>query len=211
MCFSAQASLIASASLLVVGGYSVRIAKPHQKLLAAIPVLFGIQQGIEGLQWLQLNQGHSSEMLGYLYLMFAIALWPIYVPMAMYQLEKNKRFISGLMVVLGIVVTSALLYNHAFNPLTIQVMGHSISYRSPTTLTGNFYGKVADLVNLGYVLVVIVALSISREKFFQLFAAVIVTTAVVSYLLYTAAFVSTWCFFSAIASVCIIYYLKRNK
>lgn len=210
MCFSAQASFIASAGLIIAGVYSVRIATPDQKLLAAIPLLFGIQQGIEGLQWLHLVQGHSNTMLGYLFLMFAIAFWPIYIPMAMYQLEKKKRFISGLMVVLGIIVTSALVLNHITTPLTIEVIGRSISYRSPTALNGVFYGQLADILNLGYVLVVIISLYLSRENFFKLFAGVIVATAIVAYIFYSATYVSSWCFFSAIVSVSIIGYLKKR-
>ena len=74
MCFSATASFAASAVLITAGGASLSLAKPHQRLFAAMPLLFGIQQAIEGLQWLQLDKGESSLLAGYGFLFFAYGL-----------------------------------------------------------------------------------------------------------------------------------------
>ena len=50
MCFSATASFTAGVALLVVGTATARLASGRAELpLAVIPVLFGIQQLIEGV------------------------------------------------------------------------------------------------------------------------------------------------------------------
>ena len=74
MCFSAPASFIASGGLAVLGGVSFVTAKKEDKILAAIPILFAIQQFCEGIQWIYLNSGSSSLIAGYLFLFFAFIL-----------------------------------------------------------------------------------------------------------------------------------------
>ena len=70
MCFSAEASFIASGGLAVAGGASLKVAKKEQRLIALIPLLFAIQQAIEGMQWLYLYRGTSSLKLAYAFLFF---------------------------------------------------------------------------------------------------------------------------------------------
>jgi hypothetical protein len=56
MCFSPGASFTLGAALLVTGAASLKeVKRPRQVLLAGIPVLFGIQQIIEGFMWLSLT------------------------------------------------------------------------------------------------------------------------------------------------------------
>ena len=53
MCFSATASFTAGAGLLVIGAITIRLSRDRAELpFAAIPVLFGVQQLIEGALWL---------------------------------------------------------------------------------------------------------------------------------------------------------------
>ena len=53
MCFSASASFIAGTSLSAVGVAALRNTKARsEQPLAAIPLLFGIQQLAEGVIWL---------------------------------------------------------------------------------------------------------------------------------------------------------------
>ena len=53
MCFSASASFIAAAALATTGVATLRMAsRPSELPFAAVPLLFGIQQFIEGLTWL---------------------------------------------------------------------------------------------------------------------------------------------------------------
>ena len=53
MCFSAYASFVAGSALLVVGAVTVVKAQQKRELpYAAIPLLFAVQQLIEGAIWL---------------------------------------------------------------------------------------------------------------------------------------------------------------
>ncbi|WP_420856726.1 DUF6629 family protein [Sulfuriflexus mobilis] len=61
MCFSATASFTASALLLPVGVYCLHEARQAKKpywLLAVMPLLFAIQQFLEGQRWLAV-QAHQ--------------------------------------------------------------------------------------------------------------------------------------------------------
>lgn len=53
MCFSASASFTAAAVLLGLGTVTMRRARSRRELpYAAIPLLFGVQQLLEGMLWL---------------------------------------------------------------------------------------------------------------------------------------------------------------
>lgn len=75
MCFSAEASFIASGGLAVIGGVSLVMAKKEDKLLAVIPLLFSVQQAFEGVQWLYLDSGSSSLLAGYGFLLLLFGLY----------------------------------------------------------------------------------------------------------------------------------------
>ena len=58
MCFSATASFTAGALLIALGSVTVSLAAaPRERPFAAIPLLFGLQQLIEGGIWLSLQNG----------------------------------------------------------------------------------------------------------------------------------------------------------
>ncbi len=60
MCFNANASFGASAVIGVIGILALRKVKnPSHYAFAGIPLLFAIQQFVEGVLWLALKQPHS--------------------------------------------------------------------------------------------------------------------------------------------------------
>jgi len=91
MCFSASASFIAGGGLTALGSASLPIAKKRKKLLAALPLLFGIQQISEGFQWQSLNAGTTSPAAGYFFLFFASIVFPIYIPLSVFILDKKEE------------------------------------------------------------------------------------------------------------------------
>lgn len=81
MCFSATASLIAGGTLSTVGVLTISQAKTKKELpFASIPLLFGIQQLIEGAVWLSFSNSALNSISTYAYSMFSHVLWPIFVP-----------------------------------------------------------------------------------------------------------------------------------
>lgn len=84
MCFSAPASFVTAGITGVIGiAALVRVRAPRELPLAAAPLLFALQQIIEGLLWLNLPlapEGSLSAVLTFLFLFFAEAFWPLYAP-----------------------------------------------------------------------------------------------------------------------------------
>ncbi len=101
MCFSAEVSFGASAVLVTTGALTIVENKRNdQRFFAMIPILFGIQQFFEGWVWLAL-QGNGHEIMGeiskYGFLIFAQLVWPVWIPLSAYKLERNvkrKRLIT---------------------------------------------------------------------------------------------------------------------
>ena len=93
MCFSASASFIAGTSLCAVGVATLKRAESRAELpFAAIPLLFGMQQLIEGVIWLTFSHDAPllKQVMTYLYSGFSHVLWPMYVPFAVGLLEAVR-------------------------------------------------------------------------------------------------------------------------
>ena len=90
MCFSAPASFIAGAALSATGVATIRMtSRRAQRPFAAIPLLFGIQQIVEGMIWLSFGDASPvpNATLTFAYSLFSHVLWPIYMPYAVGRLE----------------------------------------------------------------------------------------------------------------------------
>lgn len=90
MCFSATASFIAGASLPAIGAMTVKKAERKAELpFAAIPLLFGVQQILEGIIWLtfRFDTPLLNTFMTNAYSLFSHVLWPFYVPFAVLALE----------------------------------------------------------------------------------------------------------------------------
>ena len=203
MCFSASASFIASGGLIALGGASLKVASKKEKILAAIPFIFGIQQAFEGIQWFYLDANNYSLFAGYVFLFFAFIVWPIYVPTAVFVLDKKRRKILKPFIFLGSIVAIYFLYFLMNSPLAIRELNACVDY----TLKSPF----VNFVNVLYSLVVFVPLLISSHKIFRLFGIVVFVSAVVTWFFFIVNFISVWCFFAAIVSSMFFVYLKSKK
>ena len=204
MCFSESASFIASGGLAAAGVASMRIApQPHQKLIAAIPFLFAIQQFTEGWQWNALNAGSSSMIAGYLFLFFAFLFWPLYIPITVWILDKKRRKMAAFFIVASVVLVSLLGYVLATEPLTVHACGHSIAY----TISMSFN----SLVILLYFLVVAGVLMFSSRPELRWFGVLVTFAAAITAFFYFSTLTSVSCFFCAILSSLIYFYLRQQR
>src|SRR5579871_3876926 len=109
MCFSATASFIAGGTLSTIGGATVKQVKKKSEFpFAAIPLLFGIQQIIEGILWLSFyyNLVLIRAVSTFLFSLFAYSLWPAFVPFSVKLLEPSsvrKKVLSVLQAIGGVV------------------------------------------------------------------------------------------------------------
>lgn len=206
MCFSATASFVASG---VLAGASIvtfaNMRKQPTKLFAIIPLLFAVQQAIEGFQWLALGQGAGSLPLAYAFLFFAYLLWPIFLPLAALQAEKDLTRRTLIKVCVGMGIFSATLLGYALlmKPLAVSQVGQCINYeiRAP----------IDYVLALPYVIAVAGCGLLVRRFWIQMFAALGLIGLGVSYLAFTVAYQSVWCFFAAVLSLCIIMELRQKN
>jgi len=203
MCFSAPASFIASGGLIALGAASLTVAQRENKILALVPLLFGIQQGFEGVQWLYLNHGVTSLFAGYGFLFFAFVVWPIYVPAFVYILDRKQRKILKWFLMLGIIVSIFFLSVLLTQSVAIGELKACVNYR--------FNVPFKNLADMAYLAAVFCPLFASSKKIFQWFGVTIAILAVITWLFFTVTFTSVWCFFSAVVSSMFFLYLRSKK
>lgn len=203
MCFSATASFVASGALLSIGAATSVVARKKDKILIAVPLLFGIQQFFEGIQWLYLGRGSASPLAAYGFLFFALVLWPTYVPAFVLALEKKRRRPVAAFVVLGVVVS---LY---FTGLLILEEVRVREYKACVNYAFDFPFKWTVLGL--YLLAVLGSLFASSRPAFRAFGIAIAGMSVFSWWMYKSNFVSVWCFFSAAVSALFFLYVQRKR
>ncbi len=205
MCFSAPASFIAGTALSVIGVAALRNTRMRIELpFAMIPLLFGVQQLIEGVIWLSFiyDVPLLKQAMTYGYSVFSHVLWPIYVPLAVGIMEsvlwrKKTLFAFG---VAGAVVGLYLLYFIVATPMVAEVVGRHIVYDSP-----HFYLIPVMIV---YLAATCVSCLFSSHGFVKLFGALMFLSFVAAYIIHVTALVSVWCFFAAIISLLIYIHLR---
>jgi len=205
MCFSATASFVAGTSLSVIGVATLKTVKRKSEIpFAMIPLLFGIQQLIEGVIWLTFSRDAPllQQTMTYAYSGFSHVLWPIYVPFAIGILETvrwRKKALAGFEVA-GLTVGLYLLYFIVTAPVVAQVVGRHIEYISP-----HFY--VPPMIVL-YLAATCVSAFFSSHKFVNLFGALALISFITAYVIYAHALVSVWCFFAALLSILMYVHMR---
>lgn len=221
MCFSPEASFAAGAALLPAGIFCLQAAvrKDVRFLpLAAVPIAFGVQQLTEGFVWLGLRNDNAAlvERASVVYLFFAIAFWPCWIPLSLAACESRRRqqlALAGLTI-------AGLAWLWLYFPMAIEpskwfatrVVKHSIFYD-----VGDLPGfAVAPRIvwRAGYLLIICASLAMGRfapnaSPWANAAGGGLVAVLFgVSYGLYWYAFLSVWCFFAAFLSLllCTAFY-----
>ncbi|WP_300299359.1 DUF6629 family protein [Ferrovibrio sp.] len=209
MCFSATASFVTAGVTGAIGIAALTRARGVREMpLAATPLLFAIQQGIEGLLWLDLSAapgGATADTLTYLFLLIAEVFWPVYAPVAVLLIEPDRRRRLGMLVCLaaGIGVGAYLRWLVLARPHDAAIIDGHIVY-----LTAYSH---SDMVTVAYFLATVLALLLSSHRTVIGLGAVILAGYAVSYFFYWQAFVSVWCFFAAAASVAILGHFQYAR
>lgn len=202
MCFSAPASFAASGVLAVAGWTTLKKARPHERLIALVPIVFALQQACEGFVWLTIMNGKPALAAAYGFLFFSNILWPVYVPVAMYVLEKRTRKIMRWFIGLGSIVSLNALIGLIIHPLHVMMIHSSISYGAQFP----FAGPAGWL----YFIVIFGSLFVSRNRFLRLFALLSLLSAIIAGIFFYLTFTSVWCFFAAVTSILIVVYLHQE-
>jgi hypothetical protein len=208
MCFSAEASFTAGTVLLFVGAATVRRARVRsERPYAWIPVLFGVQQLLEGALWLTFPDRAPllNTMLTHGYSLFSHVLWPIYVPVAALALETApwRRRVLMAIAFTGSAVGLYLLAMLFKLPIVAVVKGRHILYESP-----HFYALAVMSL---YLVGTCASLMFSSHVRVVAFGVAAFVSAVAAYVFYATWFISVWCFFAGVLSVIVLLYFTDSN
>ncbi len=215
MCFSTTASFSAAAILIPTGAYCVAKAASQAKpywAFSLLPLLFGVQQALEGLVWLALASQDAMRItlaaLGFM--AFSHLFWLLWIPAASYVLEPpglRKRFFLILAVV-GALYGASMYIPLLINPhwLTVDVIRHSVVYEAALIYDG-YLPRI--VVRILYALIVLAALLPSSDRYIRHFGVIIATSVALTTIFYGYAFISVWCYFAALLSLYIVYTILR--
>jgi hypothetical protein len=216
MCFSATASFAASGVLTLAGAATLRQtlrarAGAGLVLLSAFPLIFGVQQAVEGLVWLSLDERLPEALLrpaAYAFLFFALLFWPVAGPLAGWLLETRplrRRLFAGLLA--GGAAVGLYLYAGALSgagaPLAPPEWGGHIVYLERVR-----YIPHAELI---YFVTACAALIASSNRTAAWFGAALAASFAATAAGYAAQVLpSVWCFFAALCSLVIVLGLRRE-
>lgn len=207
MCFSATASFVAGGALSVSGVLTLSKAKTKKEVpFAGIPLLFGIQQAIEGVVWLSFGFPVLNTVATYGFSMFSHVLWPIFVPVAILLLEKDpvRQKILRVFVGIGLAVGIYLFYFILADGITAKIVNRSIAYDAT-----HLY---LPFVLMLYVFATCVSGFVSSHRIVNIFGSVMLMSFFVAGWFFAETLVSVWCFFAAILSVIVYWYFSdRDK
>lgn len=206
MCFSAPASFVAGGSLGAAGLFTLRRAKAAARIpLASIPLLFGVQQAVEGAVWLSFGRPFLNAFATYAYVFFSHVFWPAFTPFAVMLTERDprrRRILKGLLI-FGLAVSLYLLAAVLKGPVTSSPSSFGIIYDVPLP------GTPALLA--AYVLATCASCLVSSHKFIRTFGLAALGALIISLWMYRLSFYSVWCFFAAILSLIIYVHLGLKE
>jgi hypothetical protein len=207
MCFSAQASFAGGAMITAIGVAALtKVKKPAQVPFGIIPLIFGLQQCSEGVLWLTLKSGRPGPLQDtgtYIFLITALAIWPVFVPLSVWLLEpaKNRRrILTGLMAAGGI-VSIFYIYCLIFYNVHPEIQSFHIQY------VNDYPGTVVWIVFILYLAATILPLFVSSVKRMRVFGVLIAVSCLVTGIFFVQYLTSVWCFFAACISIAIYWIL----
>jgi hypothetical protein len=193
MCFSATASFTASALLTTAGVVSIASAKDRSALpLSSIPLIFGLQQGLEGIVWLT-TPGDPLYYIGmYGFLFCAYAVWPVLVPWSIFIYERPMGRNLPLLAIasIGTFVGTYFLSQLLLGGVTAKMLENSICYSFWPTY---WYG-----IGLCYIFVVVSSGLFALERLLQLFGLGLAASFLLARYITDHSYPSAWCFFCGV-------------
>lgn len=205
MCFSATASFTTAAITGATGLFCLtRASRPQDLPLAATPLLFAVQQGVEGLLWLKLPEGPSpaTTALTIAFLLFAQVVWPLYAPIAVALAEpdpRRRRLIASWLAVGG-GIAAYLFWGLVTRRHQAAIVDDHMVY--------DVGARAAYAPALAYLAAVTAPLLLSSQRTILALGATVLLGSVLAYLAYFHAFQSVWCYFAAAGSAVILAHFQ---
>ena len=208
MCFSAEVSFAAAAILLPAGVAAImRAHKTDRRYvpIAALPLLFGVQQALEGAVWTSEGNSRLVEQFSLAYMFFSWLAWPVWVPFSVYFLEPARR--KPLFVIFAIFggILGGTQYFPYFvhdNWLVTNFLGKAISYQG-NEIFDYIIGRPATYML--YVSFVIGPLLLSSHANIRIFGLLVFTVLTITYVFFAYAYISVFCFGGGLMSLYLVW------
>src|SRR6478736_5036710 len=211
MCFSATASFGASAVLGTIGVIALRkTTRPEQKLFAAIPIFFALQQLSEGFVWLTFMHAYWEpfrSLFAHIFLVFALLVWPLWVPLSVWLMETENRFRKLLLglVFFGLgfaVLVGFFLFSHSVFP---EILNHHIHYKL------GFKAGLAKGSSLLYFIPTVLPPLFSPNLRVKLVGGFLFGSYLLSQFYFPQSVVSVWCYLAAFVSLVVVWSLLKRQ
>lgn len=209
MCFSAQASFVTAAATGAMGVVALgRTTGRREWPMAAMPLIFALQQTLEGSLWLTLPAtpgGPGDSCLTFSFLWFAEVFWPVYVPLAVLLIETSawRRWAMRACLAIGASVSLWLfgwLLNHAHGAAIEQ--GHIVYVTE---------ARHSDALGVAYLAATALPLMLSSSRALAALGVIVLAGSFAAYALYWDAYVSVFCYFAAGASVVLVGHFEMSR
>ena len=209
MCFSFEVSFAAAAVLIPAGAATMTRAarrEPRYLAIATLPLLFGLQQLFEGLVWTaSTGDARQLETYALAYMFFSWLAWPIWVPFSTYFIEPcGRRYVYLVFAIFGGMV-GALQYIPYFAHegwLAVRFFPRAISYEG-TVLFDLIMRR--EFTYALYLFAILAPLLTSSLRSINVFGLLISMVVIVTYLFFSWAHISVFCFGGALMSLYLIY------
>lgn len=203
MCFSMSVSY-GSAALLIATGAATSLGnqtKPR-RMVAAIPLLFGVQQAAEGIVWQTMGQEAAISLNQFgilLFLTFVYVVWPSWLPWSLYNIESNEKRKRILKIIggmgLGISLLAAIVLYSA--EVEAYVVGHSVGYNFR-----NLHRSWPPNIEFPlYLTPTMVPFFISSLRTVKRAGYLVFGSLLIAQVINQEATTSVWCFFAALISL----------
>lgn len=178
------------------------------RYFAVFPLLFGVQQLVEGGVWLSFGSSICvSNAFIYTYLFFSHVFWPAYTPFALLSFEQNpvRKNLLVLLSFIG-VATSLFLFTSIISEANVNSALACIKHDSI-----QYFITLAHphLVVFLYFISTVGSCLVVSNRMINYFGLVLLFSLFASLMLYYNTYLSAWCFFAAILSEGIYLIVKK--
>ncbi len=180
-----------------------------------------MQQGLEGLIWLGLATQGSDVQAGLLskaFLLFGLAVWPLYVPVSVGLAEPSfyRRRVLLSFGIAGACLSTAYgvqIASSCYAPVVVE--GHIHYAVTDCEVRPVWRGRLSpDVLTwtvMPYTLATLGPFLMSTWRDLQRFGGLVALSLLVTLIFYRSTLVSVWCFFAAVASLSILVFIERSR
>lgn len=214
MCLSAPVSFTAAAILIPAGALTLSKALKRDRryaVLATLPVLLGLQQLMEGMVWVTGAGADPSAAQFYslAYIFFAWVAWPIWLPMSAYFIEPPRRHAPYLVFAVAGGALGGAQYLPYFaheDWLKVTLLDNAVRYGGVELMDAVTGRPITYLI---YSTIIIVPLLMSSDGRVRVFGGLVAGVLAITVAFFQWAYISVFCFGGAVASVYLLWTLRR--